>query len=249
MFVGLFLLTRALQRQRGLSAQERMSNVLDLVGKAAERKLDQGEKKHALELLDGVDPGDPLYEPVRRLMEEADTTPAPEPSRLARGAKALGDRYFWLLERPWFRPALVSVFALWALLSISSIVALVFSLGGGRAGFGSDALTDLNFINVASLASSGASALLVGVGFWRLRRRDRRGAYRMFERALLISVFLTRVFAFVESEFSAVFGLGVDLLLLITLRYAMRQDRRLEPGELPPAPVRRPGRESRARPA
>jgi hypothetical protein len=41
-------------------------------------------------------------------------------------------------------------------------------------------------------------------------------------------MFLTRVFSFVESQFGAVFGVGLDLLLLVTLRYAAQQERRTE---------------------
>ncbi len=73
-------------------------------------------------------------------------------------------------------------------------------------------------MNIASLASSLLSALLVARGVLRLRDGRRAGAYRDFERALLVAIFVTQVFAFVESQFGAVFGLAVDLLLLAGLR-------------------------------
>ena len=83
---------------------------------------------------------------------------------------------------------------------------------------------------MASLASSAASAILVAVGLRHWREGDRAGAYRQFDRALLVSIFITRVFSFVESQFGAVFGVGIDVLLLITIRYAARQERRMERG-------------------
>ena len=43
-------------------------------------------------------------------------------------------------------------------------------------------------------------------------------ACRLFERALLVAILFTQVFAFVESQFGAVFGLAVDLVLLACLR-------------------------------
>jgi hypothetical protein len=43
-----------------------------------------------------------------------------------------------------------------------------------------------------------------------------------------VSIFLTRVFSFVESQFGAVFGVGLDLLLLVTIRYAAQQEKRVE---------------------
>ena len=239
LFIGLFLITRALQRQRGLSPPERLSNALDLIGEAARHHLDENEKRRAVELLEGADRSDPLYQPVRRLLAELDAIPPPEPPRIARWARAGRDRYFRFVETPSFRPVLVWVFTLWALLSISSILALVLSvgleLGGARSGFESDSLGDLSFLNIASLGSSTVSMLLVALGLWRLRTGDRLAAYRMFDRALLVSIFVTRVFAFVESQFGAVFGLGIDLVLLVTLRYAAEQERRLRRAQRPAA--------------
>jgi hypothetical protein len=68
--------------------------------------------------------------------------------------------------------------------------------------------------------------VLAIVGLLRLHRRGRLEAYRMFTYALLVAIFVTRVFAFVESQFGAVFGLAVDLLLLVTVRYMTDQERR-----------------------
>jgi hypothetical protein len=105
---------------------------------------------------------------------------------------------------------------------------LGIKLGTARSGFQSDSFDHLNFINIASFGSTAASAVFVAIGILRLREGRRSDAYRMFDHALLISIFLTRVFAFVESQFGAVFGLGIDLLLLSTLRYAAAQERRKE---------------------
>jgi hypothetical protein len=247
LFIGLFMLTRAMQRHRGLSSMERISNALDLLGEAARRDFDRHEKARALELLEGADHADPLVQEVRRLVQRLDALPAPEPRRLTRFVSAIRDRYFRLVERGWFKPLVGWGFALWALLSLGAIFELVLSLGlhlgGARHGFDRDALAHLSFINIASLVSGSVSAALVFLGLRRLRDRERLDAYRMFERALLVSIFVTRVFAFVESQFGAVFGLGIDLLLLVTLRYMLRQEqrqaraRRVEPAAAPVAPA------------
>ena len=229
-FVGLFMLTRAMQRHRGLSSMERISNALDLVGEAARRNFDRHEKARALELLEGADRDDPLVKSIRRLIQSLDAMPAAEPSRIARWAAALRRRYFELVERDWFRPLVGWAFVVWALLSLATVVELVLSLGlhlgGARHGFQRDSLGHLSFINIASVASGAVSATLVAWGLRLLRAGRRLDAYRMFERALLVSIFVTRVFAFVESQFGAVFGLSIDLLLLVTLRYMTRQERR-----------------------
>lgn len=57
-------------------------------------------------------------------------------------------------------------------------------------------------------------------------RHHRLSAYRQFERALLITVFVTQVFVFAESSFSAATGMVVAILLLLTIRYMLRQEER-----------------------
>jgi hypothetical protein len=231
-FVGLFLLVRALRRESVLSPIDRLSNAIDLVGEAARRPFDENQKRRALELLRGADDAGPLVEPVRRLIAEMDALPPAEPPRLARWGAALRRRYLELVERRWFAPLLAWIFAVWALLSFLAVIELVLSLafdwGGGMMGFRRDDLAHLPFINWAILVSSAVSAVLVVVGLFLLGRHRRLEAYRMFSYALLVAIFVTRVFAFVESQFGAVFGLGVDLLLLVTVRYMTEQERRKE---------------------
>jgi len=231
-FVGLFMLSRAMQRRGGLSPSERLSNAIELAAEAARGELDVVQKRRALALLDGADPADPVVEPVRRLLIDLQAVPAPEPSRLARWADALRDSYLRMIRRKAFRPAVAWLFAIWALASLVGVFGLVLPLGlnagGAMPGFRSDSLSHLKFVNVASLVGSTASAVLVALGLWELKRGSRLDAYRWFERALLVSIFGTRVFAFVESQFGAVFGLAIDLILLVTVRYVAEQERRLE---------------------
>jgi hypothetical protein len=231
-FVGLFLLVRALRRDSVLSPIDRLSNAIDLVGEAARRPFDENQKRRALELLRGADDAGPLVEPVRRLIAEMDALPPAEPRRLARWGAAVRRHYLELVERRWFARVLAWMFAVWAALSFLVVIELVLSLafdwGGERTGFRRDEIAHLPFINWAILGSSAVSAVLVAAGLLFLGRRRRLDAYRMFSYALLVAIFVTQVFAFVESQFGAVFGLAVDLLLLVTVRYMIEQERRKE---------------------
>jgi hypothetical protein len=124
----------------------------------------------------------------------------------------------------------IGVFALWALASIATILGLVFSFGfaddAARAGFQEDSFSHLNFLNWATLVSTAVSTAFVVLGLGRLLRGDRPDAYVWLTRALLVSIFVTRVFTFVESQFGAVFGLAVDVLLLISIQLMAHQERR-----------------------
>ena len=101
----------------------------------------------------------------------------------------------------------------------------VVDLGGSHPGYVSDRFGDLAFVNVASLASSALSAALVARGVLQLRHGNRAAAYRSFEHALLVAILVTQVFSFVESQFGAVFGLAVALLLFVALRAVQANDR------------------------
>jgi hypothetical protein len=241
-FIGLFMVSRAMRRRGGLSPAERLANAIELIADPAQHKLDVVRKRRALELLDGADPTDPVVAPLRRLLGELDAVPAAPPSRASRWAGAVRAGYLRVIEERASRPIVGWIFAIWALVSLAWVFEVVLPLGidvgGALPGFRSDAVSSLAFVNIASLVGSTASAVLVAGGLEQLRRHSRLDAYRMFERALLVSVFGTRVFAFVESQFGAVFGLGIDLLMLVTVRYIAEQERRLDA-----TAVDRPGRQ------
>lgn len=242
-FIGLYLLTRWMQRRGGLTPREHLVNAVDALTEAARRDLNVNEKHRALELLEGADPEDPLTEPVRGLLEGLDSVPAPPPTLPERAAAAAKDRYLQIVETRWFTRLLSAFFVVWAAVSLLlfvGLVALAVDSIGGPSGVEIDGLNDedISFVNVASMASSVVAGLLVIWGVVRLQRHGRLEAYRMFERALLVQIFVGQVFSFVESQFSAVFGLAVDVLLLVTVRYMIKAERQIERDA--PTPPRSP---------
>ncbi len=74
----------------------------------------------------------------------------------------------------------------------------------------SNALT-LNFWDYGQVISASVSAVFIIVGFVRWRR-SRLAAYRWFERALLVAIFVTQFFAFYQNQTTQVFGLVIVLL-------------------------------------
>jgi hypothetical protein len=239
-FVGLFLLSRALQGVGRLSAPDEVANAVDLLGEAARHDLDEAERREALALLARADPADPLVAPLRALFECLPVVPTAAPGRAARAVAAVRRVAGRFAAWGGFARFVSWLFGVWALLSIVGVFELVFSvaveLGGAHAGYLSDRAGDLAYVNVASLASTGVSAVLVARGALQLRRGSRSAAYASFERALLVAIFVTQVFAFVESQFGAVFGLGIDLLLLVALRSLRAGEERddADPSAMPP---------------
>jgi hypothetical protein len=163
---------------------------------------------------------------LRAVFTDLDAVPARPPGRAARAVAAVRDAAARFAAWPRFAAVVSWLFAIWAILSVLGVFELVFSLGielgTAHRGFRSDSLADLKFVNIASLASTTLSALLVARGIVALRRGHRESAYRSFEQALVVAIFVTQVFSFVESQFGAVFGLAVDVVLLLAVR-ALRQ--------------------------
>jgi hypothetical protein len=237
-FVTLFLLARWAQRRQGFSSREYVANALELVGEAVRHELDEDERRRALELLDRADQDDPLVTPLRALLAQVATIPRRAPSRVTRWLTRLHERGERIAAAPRFPATLIALFAVWALLSALAAFELTLSvgldLGGAHPGFVSDQLGNLRLQNFLSMGSSLVSAVLVGVGIVRLRAGDRVACMRWFERALLVSIFVTEVFNFVESQMGAVFGLAIALLLLAGVRQLLASATRMQSGSAGP---------------
>ena len=243
-FLGLFMLAHVMREHSGFSSVEYVSSAIDTIGESARRNLDENERQRALAMLDRANQSDALVQPLRSLLEELPALPPRPPSRFARMLATGRAAYFRLVRWPRFRGAVGLLFGLWSLATVVAVFELVLSaglkLGGAHGGFAEDSLSHLSFVNIASLGSSVVSAVLVAQGIIVLHQGERLDAYKWFERALLVSIFVTQVFSFVESQFGAVFGLAIDLILLITLRYVMETERSstaAPPAAYEPAPA------------
>ena len=235
-FITIYFVTRWTRNRVGFSEREYLFNAIDIFAEAARHDLDVEEKRRALELLDQAG-DDPLVAPMRQLLIDTDAIPVAPPGRLSRLATRGRERYYHAVEQHWFRRALSWIFTLWAVLAVVQVIVLVFAvglkLGGAQKGFSADGLGELKVANVASIVSAGVAAGFMVSGLIRLRHHHRLAAYRQLDRALMIQIFVTQIFIFVESSFSALFGLMVSLFLIVTVRYLERRERERERAERP----------------
>lgn len=234
-FVVFFLVIRQLDRRSRYSEREYLANALELVKEAALHTMDEPRRRKALALLGRADQSDPLVPELRRLLEGVRVRPTRPPSAPARAVRRV---HAWALEvrsRPWFVGAVVAFFGAWAALILAQIVVLL-AFGEADAPpaevlrLGEDITSDplgdgeLTFVRAASLAASLVATAFVLLGLRRIVDGRRAGAFAMFERALLVSIFFTQVFAFVHSQFAAVFGLLLNVLLFLAVRSILAQE-------------------------
>src|SRR4029077_12031140 len=83
---------------------------------------------------------------------------------------------------------------------------------------------DREVVLSAVTISTAAAAAFAVTGLVQLVRGHRREAVEMLERALLVSIFFTQVFAFVHTQFEAVIGLLVDLALFLMVRTVLTRE-------------------------
>jgi len=228
-FVLLALLLVALRRTMRTSPRIALANALALTDEAIADPAAGDARREVLALLEQADQDDPLVGALRARIVAAGLPVTARVGRLERARRAMAEGYRRIALNRWFLRAVVGWFAFAAL---TSLVTVIYLAMGEDVGPGAD---DGPVVHTLQLASSLASAVCVCVAIVRLRR-SRLAAYRWFQRANLISILVTHVFTFYDSQLVAVAGLSVSLLIYVALRYAIAREEALEriPG---PGPV------------
>jgi hypothetical protein len=218
-FIAIFLIIRTLARGGDLTDDERAANAIYLAIDAAHGRLHEHDRQRAVELLQGAGDDKPVLAAMRNLMTELDGLPSPPPRLYERWAARAGQIYARATKWPRFGTVVTLICVAYALAGfvtvLTTILAAGVALGGDQIGLVSAG--DLSFLHVATSCCYAVSTAFIVVGLVRLRR-DRLAAYHWFERALLVSVLLTRAFLFVESQFGAAAGAFLDIGLLLAVR-------------------------------
>jgi len=77
-------------------------------------------------------------------------------------------------------------------------------------------------ISGLSIIGAFASSTLVITGLFRFRRSREAAAY-WFKRAILVSIFVTQIFMFARSQLTAIWGLGINLLVYACINLYIRR--------------------------
>ncbi|MCB0870934.1 MAG: hypothetical protein KDB52_08895 [Solirubrobacterales bacterium] len=221
-FVTMFLVIREISRRQSLDPQTALANALSLLPSIAVGEFRQLERDRAERLLEMSDQSDPAVASAREMFERATITPSRPPSRLTLFGNRLHRWIEMLTGRPRFPTVVNLVITIWAVSTLLSVLAIDLDLGGSRDNIGPQVETGV----LGSLESLSAlvSVALVAAGAWAMRKGRREDAYRFFIRALLVSILVTRVFIFIESQFAAVFGLALDLILFAAVSVLSSQE-------------------------
>jgi hypothetical protein len=221
-FIAMFLIIRELSRRQTIDPQSALANALSILPMTAVGEYRRDEAVRAERLLDMADQSDPMVAKARELFREATVAPGRPPSRFTRFAIRVHDRIMEITTRPHFAKWVIGVLMFWAFSTLLSMVAIDIDLGGVQDGHGPD--VDQGAMGWLESLSALVSVFLVIYGAFAMARGNHHKAYVYFIRALLVSILVTRVFVFIESQFAAVFGLALDLVLLAAVSELQSQE-------------------------
>ena len=239
-FVLVFLVSRVFDARRLYSDRELLANAFDLVREAVVHRRRPGPADRLLAHLEAHEVREPLLPAFRERLRQVPDRPEPLPAPLRRLRRALLHLYVRTVDSGGLdRVLVVALLTYVAFIAVAVTAAAVADLRGpprsplGKSGI---AFTGLFTSNALSL-------LLILVAAARLRA-TRLAALLWFHRAVLVDLLLGQVFAFYLLQFGALFGVALDVGMLMVLNGAMHTQRRAERGRrggrVPQAPAPTP---------
>ncbi|MFB3763645.1 MAG: hypothetical protein ACE14P_00185 [Methanotrichaceae archaeon] len=225
-FILIYLAVETFIHRHDLTEQEKLVNALEIAKEVALSDLDHIEKERALRLLDACDPSSPVVKALKGLLCAIEAVPARDPDIYTVCKMYIHSVYGKITQRRWFMNTVLAFFVLQSLLTFVAdgfILYVVWRGSSYMAEVVPDSFQVLSFSNLAMLTSATFAALLVFLGMSRIRK-NKIAAYRLFRSAILIQIFLVQVFLFYKEQLIALSGLAVNILVLIVLRYLIREE-------------------------
>lgn len=208
-FVVMYLAFRSLSI-RELGPEDALVNALATAKAAALGSLQDPERREILARFDAAAPSGPFADRVRALLDDAPASPPLPPGRVRRARQRIRARYqAWTRTRS-FVIVIDAVFVAIAAAILGGVLGL--SLDGPGISACSERVASVGATVAGILTVSGVVRLL----------RSRLAADRWFERAVFVRILVVQVYLFAQEQFTAVVGLGVDLVLWVMLRSAIR---------------------------
>jgi hypothetical protein len=215
-FVILYLVVRY-AAQRRFTQSDYMANVLDILKDASIKDLDVREYQHAKDLLAHVSPRHTLYAPTKAMLELVKPSPLRQPTTLDWIIYVVKWPLRALSRQPYFHKLIISIAIIYG---FTSVIAAIFFFAGAT-------LPDTHHVSaflrgdetdIVGGASGLISAGLVAYATYKYRLGRTRRAFKYFEQALLVNIFIGQVVLFFKSQEIALAWLAVTLFLLFNLQ-------------------------------
>ncbi|MFA5801095.1 MAG: hypothetical protein WC911_01320 [Thermoleophilia bacterium] len=218
-FIVLYMTARWVLTSAHYSETEYLVNSINEMRELPIGKYTEEEKKLILYGLGKSDAGDPLVVELTRIIHGLHADEAGRKGIYVGLRNRLIAKYQQISRKGWFTAAIILFFLLQFIGSIVIFVTLMLD-----SGIILSQLDAFGFTDWAILASDTFSAVFITLGVL-LLRRSRLAAFRMFERSVLIQIFVGQMFLFEKDEFTAIPGFVFYLLLLLAIRFIVQRER------------------------
>ncbi len=234
-FIAIFVTVRQIDRGRVFTKREFLLNSIEMTKDVPMVRLGGERRRRALNMLALSDQSDPLVKHVRGMLDDPRAHHEHRPWPTTRLWRRLRAYLLDAVEWPGFQTLVVVLICVWVAALIVQIVDVtwftkaytepqqVFRLGSKITNVPLDS-GQRKFVWWAVTVSTAVAAAFAIVGLVLLVRGRRERAFVMLERALLVTIFFTQVFAFVHTQFAAVLGLIIDLGLFVMVRAVLNQE-------------------------
>jgi hypothetical protein len=227
-FVLIYVVLRSVRPRQTMTHQEYLVNALQEMEEAALKDLQVEERDRALHYLSRADAADPLVAGLSDLLRRTVVTPTAAPGRVARLRRALVAGYRDLTHHPAFANALIAFFVAQLVIKLSHLGVLIldpepYANVATRLSLMGRQIEGYSVAEWLQLGSSVVSAGFVALGIIAIRR-SRRDGLRMFQRSILVSIFLTQVFMFYREQWAGLLLLAFNLLILSALEFMIERE-------------------------
>jgi hypothetical protein len=229
-FVVIFLIVRNIQTRVRYSRLEYLMNAVHELEEVAMSDFDKEEKERVTEYLAKCDQSDPLVLELIGALGKIGLVPVSEPGHYVRLRTRLGSFYRNIAVTNWFRWVIIAFFSAQVAFNLFYVFVLVALkmlhwdvLNIGIIARLAGELEKITFSDYAYLTSS---LLAAGLALWGLTLfiKSRLSAFKMFERSVMVSLFLTQVFVFFKAQFWGLAGLIIYLLIYVALRFMIDRE-------------------------
>lgn len=215
-FIAIFLVVRYVITAWPWSEEEYLMNALNEMEMAPAGIFSDDEKRRTIYYLHQCGQNG-LAAALQDIVGALDTAPPAKPGWYDRGRQFLRDWYWKIASQRSF-PWLIMIFFPLQLLGDISIALGVFFEDGTL-----ERLGDMGFTEWAIASAHVVSAFFIARGVLAFRK-NRLAAFRLFERSVLVDVFIAQFFLFYKDQLSGLWGFSADIVLLMGLRFIIARE-------------------------
>ena len=210
-FIVIFLILRTARRKRSIAPGDALANALTHVQDSISAPLDPQKKAETLALLDQADPDHPLYRHLRAYVQEAELSPDDPTNFYFRIKEWAFETYRRVATHRRFAVLFPALFLTWGIVQAGSLAYLAYGITGTT-------IEELRWTHYAQAASMAVTVACIAIGIvaW---PSSRSRSYRWYMRGALVSIFITQVFVFFQSQLAAITGLSVNVLTYASLAF------------------------------